>query len=75
MLPSPQSYYLLPCIFIPFFAIGRSASAAVWCSSESTSFPTDALLLALLAVALFTEVELSTAPDHSHDHVPLYGIH
>ncbi|RWW28690.1 hypothetical protein GW17_00006810, partial [Ensete ventricosum] len=28
---------------------------------------------ALLAVALFTEVELPVAPDHSHDHVPLHG--
>ncbi|RWW49126.1 hypothetical protein BHE74_00044776 [Ensete ventricosum] len=30
---------------------------------------------ALLAVALFTEVELPTAPDHSHDHIPLHGTH
>ncbi|RRT40399.1 hypothetical protein B296_00038886 [Ensete ventricosum] len=31
--------------------------------------------LTLLVVALFTEVELPTAPDHSHDHIPLHGIH
>ncbi|RZS07303.1 hypothetical protein BHM03_00038125, partial [Ensete ventricosum] len=29
----------------------------------------------LLVVALFTEVELPVAPDHSHDHVPLHGTH
>ncbi|RWW52056.1 hypothetical protein BHE74_00041548 [Ensete ventricosum] len=29
----------------------------------------------LLAVALFTEMELPTARDHSHDHVPLHGTH
>ncbi|RWW27296.1 hypothetical protein GW17_00008279 [Ensete ventricosum] len=46
---------------------GRPASAVPWHSPlEST---------ALLSVALFTEVELPTAPDHSHDHVPLHGTH
>ncbi|KAJ8512127.1 hypothetical protein OPV22_002561 [Ensete ventricosum] len=46
---------------------GRTASAVLWHSLlEST---------ALLAVALFTEVELPVAPDHSHDHVPLHGTH
>ncbi|RRT59131.1 hypothetical protein B296_00016507 [Ensete ventricosum] len=29
----------------------------------------------LLAITLFTEVELPATPDHSHDHVPLYGTH
>ncbi|RWW05695.1 hypothetical protein GW17_00031016, partial [Ensete ventricosum] len=29
----------------------------------------------LFVVALFTEVELPAAPDHSYDHVPLYGTH
>ncbi|RRT84412.1 hypothetical protein B296_00005720 [Ensete ventricosum] len=75
VLPSPYPYYPLTCIRIPSFVIGRSAFAALWCSSESTAFLTDALLLALLVVALFTEVELPTAPDHSHDHVPLHGTH
>ncbi|RRT46081.1 hypothetical protein B296_00019313 [Ensete ventricosum] len=32
-------------------------------------------LTALLAVALFTGVELPAAPDYSHDHAPLYGTH
>ncbi|RZR97767.1 hypothetical protein BHM03_00027012 [Ensete ventricosum] len=46
---------------------GRPASAVPWHSPlEST---------ALLAVALFTEVELPVAPDHSHDHIPLYETH
>ncbi|RWV90939.1 hypothetical protein GW17_00046815 [Ensete ventricosum] len=45
VLPSPWLYYTLPCICIPSFAISRSASVALWCSSESTSFLTDALLL------------------------------
>ncbi|RWW44106.1 hypothetical protein BHE74_00050167, partial [Ensete ventricosum] len=45
VLPSPWPYYPLPCICIPFFAIGRSASTALWYSSESTSFLTDALVL------------------------------
>ncbi|RZR88957.1 hypothetical protein BHM03_00016617 [Ensete ventricosum] len=44
-LPSPWPYYPLPCICIPSFTIGRFASAALWCSSEFTSFLTDALLL------------------------------
>ncbi|RRT57211.1 hypothetical protein B296_00001622 [Ensete ventricosum] len=43
-LPSPWPYYPLSCIFIPSFAIGKSASAALRFSSESTSFLTDALL-------------------------------
>ncbi|RRT49947.1 hypothetical protein B296_00033397 [Ensete ventricosum] len=44
---------------------GRPASAVPWHSPlESTT---------LLVIALFTEVELSVAPDHSHDHVPLLG--
>ncbi|RRT55803.1 hypothetical protein B296_00022482 [Ensete ventricosum] len=30
---------------------------------------------ALLVVALFTEVELPVAPDHSQDHVPLHGTY
>ncbi|RZS10056.1 hypothetical protein BHM03_00041204 [Ensete ventricosum] len=42
-LPSPWPYYMLFCIYIPSFAIGRSASAALWRSSESTSFLTDAI--------------------------------
>ncbi|RWW76717.1 hypothetical protein BHE74_00015169 [Ensete ventricosum] len=29
VLPSPWLYYLLPCICIPFFAIGRSTSAVL----------------------------------------------
>ncbi|RZR92342.1 hypothetical protein BHM03_00020615 [Ensete ventricosum] len=40
-LPSPRPYYLLPCICVPSFAIGRSASTALWRSSGSTSFLTD----------------------------------
>ncbi|RRT34268.1 hypothetical protein B296_00024876 [Ensete ventricosum] len=31
--------------------------------------------IALLSIALFTKVELPTPPDHSHNHVPLYGTH
>ncbi|RWW43196.1 hypothetical protein BHE74_00051163 [Ensete ventricosum] len=42
VLPSPWPYHPLPCICVPSFAIGRSASAALWRSSESTSFLTDA---------------------------------
>ncbi|RWW69374.1 hypothetical protein BHE74_00023025 [Ensete ventricosum] len=38
-------YYPLPCICIPFFTIGRSASATLWLSSKSTSFLADALFL------------------------------
>ncbi|RWV85354.1 hypothetical protein GW17_00052864 [Ensete ventricosum] len=45
VLLSPWLYYQLPCICVPFFVIGRSASAALWYSSESISFLTDALLL------------------------------
>ncbi|RWW09252.1 hypothetical protein GW17_00027267 [Ensete ventricosum] len=45
VLPSPYPYYPLTCICIPSFAIGRSAFATLWCSSESTAFLTDALLL------------------------------
>ncbi|RWW58496.1 hypothetical protein BHE74_00034636 [Ensete ventricosum] len=30
---------------------------------------------AFLVVALFTEVELPAAPNHSYDHVPLHGTH
>ncbi|RWW05071.1 hypothetical protein BHE74_00055012 [Ensete ventricosum] len=41
VLPSPWSYYSLPCICIPSFAIGRSASTILWCSSKSTSFLTE----------------------------------
>ncbi|RRT77870.1 hypothetical protein B296_00000945 [Ensete ventricosum] len=44
-LPSPWPYYPLPCICVPFFTIGRSASTALWRSFESTFFLTDALLL------------------------------
>ncbi|RWW72653.1 hypothetical protein BHE74_00019524 [Ensete ventricosum] len=40
-LPSPRPYYMLPCICVPSFAIGRSASTALWRSSGSTSFLTD----------------------------------
>ncbi|RZS27393.1 hypothetical protein BHM03_00060854 [Ensete ventricosum] len=40
-----------------------------------TSMRTHGRPTALLVVALFTEVELPTAPDHSHDHVPLHGTH
>ncbi|RWW11497.1 hypothetical protein GW17_00024893 [Ensete ventricosum] len=29
----------------------------------------------ILVVTLFTKVELPTAPDRSHDHVPLHEIH
>ncbi|RRT64033.1 hypothetical protein B296_00027058 [Ensete ventricosum] len=43
-LPAHGPYYLLPCICVPFFALGRFASAALWHSSES-SFLTDVLLL------------------------------
>ncbi|RWW42924.1 hypothetical protein BHE74_00051471 [Ensete ventricosum] len=42
-LPSPCLYYLLPCICVPSFAIDRSASAALWRFSESTSFLTNAI--------------------------------
>ncbi|RRT42996.1 hypothetical protein B296_00021174 [Ensete ventricosum] len=44
-LQSPWPYYLLSCICVPFFEINRSTSMALWHSSESTSFLTDALLL------------------------------
>ncbi|RZS28401.1 hypothetical protein BHM03_00062026 [Ensete ventricosum] len=45
----------------------RPASMVPWHSPlEST---------ALFPIALFTEMELPTAPDHSHDHVPLHGTH
>ncbi|RRT51662.1 hypothetical protein B296_00021994 [Ensete ventricosum] len=44
-LYNTMAYYTLPCICIPSFVISRSASTAQWCSSESTSFLTDALLL------------------------------
>ncbi|RRT51602.1 hypothetical protein B296_00036768 [Ensete ventricosum] len=37
--------YPLPCSCVPFFAIDRSTYAALWHSSEFTSFLTDALLL------------------------------
>ncbi|RZR87288.1 hypothetical protein BHM03_00014662 [Ensete ventricosum] len=37
--------------------------------------PSHSPTIPLLAVALFTEVELPAAPDHSHDHVPLHGTH
>ncbi|RZR80314.1 hypothetical protein BHM03_00006310 [Ensete ventricosum] len=43
-LPSPWPYYLLSYICVPSFEIGRSASTALWRSSESTSFLTDTLL-------------------------------
>ncbi|RRT80273.1 hypothetical protein B296_00007143 [Ensete ventricosum] len=42
-LPSPWPSYPLPCIYIPSFAISRSTSVALWCSSESTSFLIDTL--------------------------------
>ncbi|RRT33078.1 hypothetical protein B296_00049564 [Ensete ventricosum] len=45
VLSSPWPYYPLPYICIPSFAIGRSTSMALWCSSESTSFLTITLLL------------------------------
>ncbi|RZS15572.1 hypothetical protein BHM03_00047430 [Ensete ventricosum] len=38
VLPSPWPYYPLPCICVPSFTIGRSASAALWRSSESPPF-------------------------------------
>ncbi|RWV84202.1 hypothetical protein GW17_00054107 [Ensete ventricosum] len=41
-LPSPWYSYMLPCICVPFFVIGRSASMALQHSSESTSIYTDA---------------------------------
>ncbi|RWV86352.1 hypothetical protein GW17_00051767 [Ensete ventricosum] len=41
-LSSPWPYYPLPCLYVPFSAISRSASVALWRSSESTSFLTDA---------------------------------
>ncbi|RWW15486.1 hypothetical protein GW17_00020679 [Ensete ventricosum] len=37
------------------------------------SLPLESIVL--LAVALFTEVELPAAPDHSHDHVSLHETH
>ncbi|RWW57271.1 hypothetical protein BHE74_00035967, partial [Ensete ventricosum] len=37
-LPSPWHYYPLPHICVPFFAIGKSAFATLWHSSESTPF-------------------------------------
>ncbi|RRT62432.1 hypothetical protein B296_00000483 [Ensete ventricosum] len=42
-LPGPWTYYLLSCICVPSFAIGRSASTTLWRSSESTSFLTNTL--------------------------------
>ncbi|RRT56242.1 hypothetical protein B296_00015681 [Ensete ventricosum] len=45
VLPSPWPYYPFSCICIPSFAIGIFASTALWCSFESTSFLTNALLL------------------------------
>ncbi|RWV77940.1 hypothetical protein GW17_00061165, partial [Ensete ventricosum] len=42
-LPSPWPYCPLPCNCVPSFVIGRSASAALWRSSESTSFLSDTL--------------------------------
>ncbi|RWW70762.1 hypothetical protein BHE74_00021545 [Ensete ventricosum] len=41
-LPYPWRYYLSPRICVPFFAIGRSTSAALWHSFEYTSILTDA---------------------------------
>ncbi|RWV92447.1 hypothetical protein GW17_00045181 [Ensete ventricosum] len=43
-LPNPWLYYLLPCICVPSFVIGRSISVALWRSSDSTSFLFDTLL-------------------------------
>ncbi|RWW75861.1 hypothetical protein BHE74_00016087 [Ensete ventricosum] len=67
VLPSPWPYYPLPCICIPSFAIGRSASAALWCSSESTSFLTNALIL-LVAEPHWTRRRFLTPFDHLLQH-------
>ncbi|RRT74608.1 hypothetical protein B296_00025075 [Ensete ventricosum] len=45
-IASPWPSYPLPCICVPFFVFGWSASAALWHSSESTSFLIDTLILA-----------------------------
>ncbi|RWV81514.1 hypothetical protein GW17_00057058, partial [Ensete ventricosum] len=42
---SPWPYYPLHYICVPFFVIGKFASATLWHSSESTSFLIDTLLL------------------------------
>ncbi|RRT32991.1 hypothetical protein B296_00046592, partial [Ensete ventricosum] len=43
-LPNSWLYYLLPCICVPSFVIGRSISMTLWRSFDSTSFLFDTLL-------------------------------
>ncbi|RZR79139.1 hypothetical protein BHM03_00004771 [Ensete ventricosum] len=62
-LPSPWLYYPLPRICVPFLP------------SVDPPLRYYDTPLTLLAVALFTEVELPATPDHLHDHIPLHGTH
>ncbi|RRT38849.1 hypothetical protein BHM03_00024269 [Ensete ventricosum] len=65
-LPSPWHYYPLPRICVAFFTIGRSASIALWHSSESTSILTDTWLLGSRAPLNTTRaVQLSNRSIHT----------
>ncbi|RWW40258.1 hypothetical protein BHE74_00054345 [Ensete ventricosum] len=55
-----------------FVTVVLSMIKVTWLSSL---WHMEAGFLSVLTVALFTEVELPTAPDHSHDRVLLHGTH